>query len=40
MLKHIIHSPSDSIKFTSYSDADEVVDELFLSHLIQDFKNI
>ena len=29
--EHAMHSSSDSIKFTSYSDADEVIDKLFKS---------
>ena len=27
--EHVMHSTSDNIKFTLYSDANEVIDELF-----------
>ena len=29
--EHVMHSKNDNIKFTSYNDADEVVNELFES---------
>ena len=34
--EHVMHSNSDSIKFTSYNDANEVVNELFR---VTSFKN-
>ena len=34
--EHVMHSNSDSIKFTSYNDANEVVNELFW---VTSFKN-
>ena len=34
--EHVMHSNSDSVKFTSYNDANEVVNELFR---VTSFKN-
>ena len=31
--EHVMHSRSNSIKFTSYNDADEVVDELWVTSI-------
>ena len=38
--EHVMHSRSNKMKFTSYNDANEVVDELFEFKVSRKFGNI